>query len=285
MMGYGVGAAALLPPGTSPWYLLMDADFLNGNGAYQAAMVVVFLLALPVTLLLNAACGAAAAVMVAAPYQQAGGMSGSSGAVQARPSLGPVAAGSGSKAGVLGALRSGVAAVASAAQHLAAVLPALPRLWRVEASVGVRTLLYMGLALALLPAPWALPRLLMMQLALPAAVLEGAGAGSSTPVADAVGRSRALLSRPGVLRSYGWLMLGPMALLAGLRQLQGLVFSSIPVRWWSQVVEVPVALMVAFSLATLLLSRFADVVPAATLLALRASEPGAVPGCLTAKRA
>ncbi|KAF6251501.1 vitamin B6 photo-protection and homoeostasis-domain-containing protein [Scenedesmus sp. NREL 46B-D3] len=112
--------------------------------------------------------------------------------------------------------------------------------------------------LAVLPVFWAFPRLLGVQLSLPAAVLGGAQ-GS-----EALQRSRQLME--GFRSSYAW----PYAwlIVAGrmLELVRELALVSMPVRWWTDVIEVPLVATAVFAAARVLLLRLQDLLPLAAYM-------------------
>ncbi|GFR50788.1 hypothetical protein Agub_g13053, partial [Astrephomene gubernaculifera] len=198
-----------------------------------------------------------------------------------------------------------MAALRAALQSLAAALPAaagvVRRVWWADLHLNARALPLQGLCLLVLPALWAAPRLVQMQLALPVAAIEGGerkeGSSSSSPAAagattahgemqqqgnspspssssgggtrqgaGALARSRELMRH--AVGAYG----GPFAALlaAGrlLEYVQGLVFAALPPRWWREVVELPLLLGALFLLGKAAVQRLQDLLPLATYMEL-----------------
>eukprot|EP00775_Hariotina_reticulata_P008171 gene8171-8362_t len=101
--------------------------------------------------------------------------------------------------------------------------------------------------LAVLPVFWAFPRLLGIQLALPAAVLGGARGK------QALEASRHLMA--GFRSTYAWPFVWLIIAARIVDLVRELVLVSIPVRWWTDVMEVPLAGTALFAVARLLLLR------------------------------
>jgi hypothetical protein len=129
----------------------------------------------------------------------------------------------------------------------------LRQLWEVDIRFNVWSLPLQAACLAVLPTFWAFPRLLGVQLSLPAAVLGGAQGN------EALQRSRQLMD--GFRSSYAW----PYAwlIVAGrmLELVRELVLVSMPVRWWTDVIEVPLVATAVFAAARVLLLRLQDLLP------------------------
>ncbi|GLC36210.1 hypothetical protein PLESTB_001368200 [Pleodorina starrii] len=163
-------------------------------------------------------------------------------------------------------------ALQSAAAAVGAVLPeaarALRRVWWVDLQFNLRALPLQGLCLLVLPAIWALPRLMRIQLALPAAVLEG---HSGT---DALARSSTLMTSS--LSAYGMPFAALLATSRLLDYAQGVLLVLIPPRWWREVVEVPLLISGAFLLLKAAVRRLQDLLPLAAYLELRNQEAEAV---------
>jgi hypothetical protein len=134
----------------------------------------------------------------------------------------------------------------------------LRQLWEVDLRFNLWSLPLQAACLAVLPVFWAFPRLLAVQLSLPAAVLGGAQGN------EALQRSRQLME--GFRSSYAW----PYAwlIVAGrvLELVRELVLVSMPVRWWTDVVEVPLAATALFAAARVLLLRLQDLLPLAAYM-------------------
>ncbi|KXZ45629.1 hypothetical protein GPECTOR_52g30 [Gonium pectorale] len=163
--------------------------------------------------------------------------------------------------GPLNTLRAALASIA-------AVLPEAPasvrRVWWADMHLNARALPLQGLCLLVLPALWAVPRLLRLQLTLPAAALEGRTGR------DAIERSGALMGSS--LAAYGM----PFALLLGagrlLEYVQTVAMALIPPRWWRDVVEVPLLVAGAFLLVKACVARLQDLLPLATYMELAEQE-------------
>jgi hypothetical protein len=134
----------------------------------------------------------------------------------------------------------------------------LRQLWEVDIRFNLWSLPLQAACLAVLPVFWAFPRLLAVQLSLPAAVLGGAQGDK------ALQRSRQLMER--FRSSYAW----PYAwlIVAGrvLELVRELVLVSMPVRWWTDVVEVPLAATALFAAARVVLLRLQDLLPLAAYM-------------------
>ncbi|WIA30726.1 hypothetical protein OEZ86_000793 [Tetradesmus obliquus] len=128
---------------------------------------------------------------------------------------------------------------------------------------------YQAACLAVLPMFWAFPRLLGVQLSLPAAVLGGAQG------AEALQRSRGLME--GFRSSYAWPYAWLIVAGRSMELLRELVLVSMPVRWWTDVIEVPLAATALFAAARLLLLRLQDLLPLAAYLQ-RTAQAAAVGG-------
>ncbi|EFJ43781.1 hypothetical protein VOLCADRAFT_96154 [Volvox carteri f. nagariensis] len=154
------------------------------------------------------------------------------------------------------------------AGSLLGVLPeagrAFRRVWLVDLQFNMRALPLQGLCLLVLPAVWALPRLMRIQLALPAAVLEGQ-AGR-----DALNRSSSLMTSS--LAAYGMPFAAVLAAGRLLEYIQGVVLVLIPPRWWREVVEVPLLIAGAFLLLKAAVHRLQDLLPLAAYLELTQQE-------------
>jgi hypothetical protein len=140
------------------------------------------------------------------------------------------------------------------------VRPQLQQLWRVDLLFNCWALPLQAACLAVVPVFWAFPRLLGIQLALPAAVLGGARGKQALEV------SRNLMA--GFRSTYAWPFVWLIVAARLVDLVRELVLVSIPVRWWTDVIEVPLAGTALFAVARLLLLRVQDLVPLAAYLTL-----------------
>lgn len=133
-------------------------------------------------------------------------------------------------------------------------------LWRVDLLFNVWALPLQAASLAVVPVFWTFPRLLGIQLALPAAVLGGArGSG-------ALDESRSLME--GCKNSYAWPFVWLIAAGRLLELVREVVLLAMPNRWWVDVPEVPLAATAVFFVARVLLLRVQDLLPLAAYLLL-----------------
>jgi hypothetical protein len=112
-----------------------------------------------------------------------------------------------------------------------------------------------------LPAFWTLPKLLGIQLTMAAAVL---APGSQLEGKAALERSQQLMQGYRYAYVVPYVLL--IAALRGVESLKQLTLAALPVRWWQEVVEVPVLITAAFSLLWLLVARLQDLLPVAAYL-------------------
>ncbi|GIL56673.1 hypothetical protein Vafri_11999 [Volvox africanus] len=159
------------------------------------------------------------------------------------------------------ALRTALASVAAA---LPEATRAFSRVWWVDLQFNARALPLQGLCLLVLPALWAIPRLMRIQLALPVAVLE-ARSGR-----DALNRSSNLMTSS--IAAYSWPFAALLAVGRLLEYVQGLALVLIPPRWWREVVEVPLLIAGAFLLLKASVHRLQDLLPLAAYLELTQQE-------------
>jgi hypothetical protein len=144
----------------------------------------------------------------------------------------------------------------------AQVAPRLGQLWRVDLLFNVWALPLQAACLAVLPALWAFPRLLIIQLALPAALLDGSVASPKA----ALEASRRLMA--GFETAYAWPFVW---LIVGGRVLElarDVVLLAMPNRWWVDVPEVPLVATAAFFAMRVVLLRLQDLMPLAAYLLL-----------------
>ena len=413
----GGGAATLIAP--NPWWLCLDAAFLQANPGYQALVALFFALALPLNVAVNAAAAAAAVVLctsrrgaggalllprrpaaraaaaaagaaassspgkwrrrkaaarpgalavgpgawwAAEPWRQAGHGGGPGRAGAGSFSAAPVSRGGGSggsggsggasaSASASGAGRSGAASFASSprpTQHqqlptatawpprlpaarlplgplrgplrgLAAALEAcrcvlatpglLRRAWLADLWVSAQSVPLQALALAVAPAPWAVPRLLAIQLAVPAAVLRrpeeeavearaeaearaaaaaAAGANGAARVVKvplaalraAVASARRPVARSATLMhgfrtAYAWPFVAAYAAGRLVEAARDGALAAFPARWWADVPELPLAAAAFFLALGFLVARAAELLPLAVFLERTAAVPEA----------
>jgi hypothetical protein len=140
----------------------------------------------------------------------------------------------------------------------------LAQLWRVDVLFNCWALPLQAACLAVLPTFWAFPRLLRIQLSLPAAVLGGARGR------DALDASRSLMA--GFENAYAWPFVVLIVAARVLELTREYVLLAMPNRWWTEVPEVPLVATAAFAAARILLLRLQDLLPLAAYLLLRARQ-------------
>lgn len=138
--------------------------------------------------------------------------------------------------------------------------PITRRLWHADILFNLQALPLQALSLLVLPVFWTMPRLLGIQVALPAAALGGADGGA------ALRRSQELMA--GNKAWFAWPFIGLLAVSRLLDAVKQAALVAIPVRWWQDVVEVPILITVAFALAKLLVGRLQDLLPLAAYMQL-----------------
>lgn len=133
-------------------------------------------------------------------------------------------------------------------------------LWRVDLLFNLWALPLQAASLLILPVFWTFPRLLGIQLSMPAAVLGGLR-GSA-----ALQESRRLMA--GFKTSYAWPFV--WLIVAGRLQemLREVVLLAMPNRWWTDVPEVPLVVTALFFAVRMLLLRVQDLLPLAAYLLL-----------------
>eukprot|EP00879_Flechtneria_rotunda_P004620 GHRR01004876.1.p1 GENE.GHRR01004876.1~~GHRR01004876.1.p1 ORF type:complete len:509 (+),score=197.41 GHRR01004876.1:1145-2671(+) len=132
------------------------------------------------------------------------------------------------------------------------------QLWTVDLLFNMWSLPLQAACLAVLPAFWAFPHLLDIQLALPAAVL-GNAKGK-----NALDQSRRLMA--GFKQSYAWPFVWLIVLGRLLELVREIVLVSLPVRLWTDVIEVPLLATALFAVARVVLLRVQNLVPLAAYL-------------------
>jgi hypothetical protein len=159
------------------------------------------------------------------------------------------------------------------------------RAWCADLWVSAQSVPLQALALAVLPAPWAVPRLLAIQLAVPAAVLEeeeeregGGGTPQQNKLATflralsssahrSVSRSCDLMR--GSRIAYAWPFVAAYALGRGVEALRDASMAAVPQRWWADVPELPLAATAAFVALRFLVARALELLPLAFFLESR----------------
>jgi len=148
----------------------------------------------------------------------------------------------------------------------------LMRVWWTDLLFNLRALPLQAFSLLVVPLVWTLPRLLAIQLAVPIAISEGLNAK------DALERSKEMMT--GFRRGYAWPYL---SLLVGIRLLDMIrtfLLAVMPPRYWQELVEMPIVLIVAFAFAKIVVIRLQDIMPAAAYISRKSpraeSEDSAV---------
>lgn len=120
------------------------------------------------------------------------------------------------------------------------------------------------------PLPWTLPRMVVLQMAQPLAVVEGAGRD------EALAASREMMAP--IVWQYAGVgdvvmttelhrcvstvpYLGTIVLLKTLEPLRQLLFDLMPPRWYRELPEIPLLMVVGFALGGAVLARLKDVLP------------------------
>lgn len=165
-----------------------------------------------------------------------------------------------SGSGPVAQLRSGIS---EAKLGYAAARPLLRRAWLADLAFNAWSLPLQALSLLVFPVFWAFPRLLAIQLSVPAAVLAGTGPKASLEL------SRQLMQRHAA--SYAWPYLALTLLSRAVDAVKQALLLSVPERWWQEVIEIPVLVTVAFTVAKVLAVRMQDLLPLATYLGLQGS--------------
>jgi hypothetical protein len=184
----------------------------------------------------------------------------------------------------------GAAAAVAAARAALATPGLLWRAWCADLWVSAQSVPLQALALAVLPAPWAVPRLLAIQLAVPAAVLEArerepaAAPSSSTPASSLPDRVRAAARSAvasvarscdlmrGARASYAWPFVAAYALGRAVDAARDAAVAAVPQRWWADVPELPLAAVALFVALRFLAARALELLPLAFYLEQRRRE-------------
>jgi hypothetical protein len=133
-------------------------------------------------------------------------------------------------------------------------------LWQVDMLFNLWALPLQAASLAVIPVFWTFPRLLGIQLALPAAVLGGVRGNK------ALEESKRLME--GFKNSYAWPFVWLISAGRLLEVVRELVLLSMPNRWWTEVPEVPLVVTAVFFAARVLLLRVQDLLPLSAYLLL-----------------
>ncbi|GAB4813848.1 hypothetical protein N2152v2_000894 [Parachlorella kessleri] len=242
LAGIGITPAAI----GNMWWLSSDPALANFRTGYQFLTIAVFLLAFPLNVLLKATasiytvfiCEGDVGKEVQRPWWQAPG-----------------------------ALRAALPLVRGLSGRVGAV-------WRrallVELLVAIIVVPLQFTSLAVVTLPFTLPFLLDLQAAGTAAVLEGVGGIA------AIKRSRQLI------KPIRWKLAVPFVGIVVAQHVmnsaKGFLLGNLPPRYYLELVEIPAAIAVLGTLATLLLTRLQDVLPYTAYTAAAALEGAQGPG-------
>jgi hypothetical protein len=242
-------AGGLLSPAAlgNMWYLSADPAIANFQTGYQPLTMAVFAVSFPLNVLLKTLAAAATVLLCRRAAAAA-----------------PLPAGWWHP-------RAGLRAAWPA---LSALRPALAAAWRrafvVELLVAAAVVPLQAASLAVVTLPLTVPLILSLQAAAPAAVAEGAEGMA------AVRRSRALL------RPLRWALGVPFVGLVVAARLaeagKGALLSAMPPRYYRELVELPLALMVGGAVLGAALARLQDVLPVVAYEAAVRRERGAAGG-------
>ena len=152
--------------------------------------------------------------------------------------------------------------LADAAAGWRAGAPRVGRAWLADLAFNAWSLPLQAASLLVVPVFWTLPRLLSIQLAVPSAILAGTGPRASL---DA---SRALMAAAGAgaAAAYAWPYLGLTLASRGADALKQALLAAVPERWWQEVIEVPIAALLAFAALKVVVARMQDLLPLAAYL-------------------
>jgi hypothetical protein len=259
-------AAALVPaagvPGAlgNPWWLSSDPALANFETGYQAVAIAASLLAFPAVVAVKSVASAATVLIARGG---AGWAAGAAPRAVGVPLWRPLAG-----------LRAGVAA----ARALAPAVRALwPRVYAAELLCAAAVVPLQFASLAVVTLPLTLPLILSLQAAAPAAAVEGlSGVG-------ALKRSRALLARGRLRWHLAAPFLGLVAAQRGLEAARNAALTAMPPRYFKELVELPLLLVVAAAVAAALLARLQDVLPAAAYAEAVELEAAAAAAAAAAK--
>lgn len=135
--------------------------------------------------------------------------------------------------------------------------PGVAAVWKrvfvVDMLVTVQVLPLQVASLLLFTLPWTLPRLLDLQAANPVAVLEGReGWQAITRSKEVIQPLRAAVALP---------FLGLIVVSRILEPLKGQVLAALPMRYYRELPEIPIALYISFSVASVIINRMHDLLP------------------------
>jgi hypothetical protein len=239
-------AAALVPtaaaPGAlgNPWWLSSDPALANFETGYQAVAIAASLLAFPAVVAIKSVASAATVLIARGG---AGWAAGAAPRVAGVPLWRPLAG-----------LRAGFAAARALAPDVRALWP---RVYAAELLCAAAVVPLQFASLAVVTLPLTLPLILSLQAAAPAAAVEGlSGVG-------ALKRSRTLLARGRLRWHLAAPFLGLVAAQRGLEAARNAALTAMPPRYFKELVELPLLLVVAAAVAAALLARLQDVLPAA----------------------
>jgi hypothetical protein len=198
----------------------------------------------------------------------------------------------------LGPLRGptcGLAAAADAARAALATPGLLWRAWCADLWASAQSVPLQALALAVVPAPWAVPRLLAIQLAVPAAVLVdtrggGRGSGGGQQQEGAIAATDGQKASPlllffrrtlasgqhsvrlscalmqGFRARYAWPFVAAYALGRLVEAARDVLVATVPPRWWADVPEIPLVGTAALVAVRFLVARAVELLPLAVFL-------------------
>jgi hypothetical protein len=227
----------------NPWWLTNDPAIANFATGYQWLVLLLFLAVFPLNVGVRAAATSAAAFLTDK-------VKGGKGAAAA-PSL---PAGEGGKKEKTPGVRARLASTLAALRGVAPdVRSAFARVLAVDLAVAVRAVPLQAACLAILPLPWALPRLLDLQTAGAVAALEGA------PGDLALERAARLTA--GRRGSLAWPYIGLLVAGRLLNAVRAATLAALPPRIVAGVPELALALWALGLAASVWVARLGDVLP------------------------
>ncbi len=251
--GGGGGGIGIL----NPWWLTNDPAIANFGTGYQWLVLLLFLAVFPLNVGVRSLATSAAAFLSAAGVgEEAGGQ---------KAGAGPGAGGGGQKKPPPWS-RAAAAALAPLVRVAPAVRAAFPRVLGVDLAVAVRAVPLQGACLALLPLPWALPRLLDLQAAGAVAALEGAPGDLALERAASLTRGH----RGGLAWPYLGLLVAGRA-VGGAR---ALALAALPPRIVAGVPELALGLWLLGLAVSVWVSRVGDMLPVVARAAWAAEDAG-----------
>ncbi len=154
--------------------------------------------------------------------------------------------------------------------------PALKRVWMADLLFNAWSLPLQAASLLVLPVFWTFPRLLAIQLAVPAAILGGTG-----PKASLAASKELMLHHAA---AYAWPYVALTLAARGVDAAKQALLMTVPERWWQEIIEVPIVVTIAFTVTKVLVMRMQDLLPLATYLKLTAPAEAAVAAAAAAAR-